>query len=141
MKKIFFSIVFVLMGFVTPAAYAADGITTGNVNLRTGPGVKYAKRGTLPSGYRLNIGHCQGNWCRVNSRRGAGWVSTRYLAFNQGVTRSYRRAAPVVVMSFAIGYHRPYHYRSYRSRGPRYRGYHPRRHHVVVRQSHRRYRR
>jgi len=137
MKKLLFSFVVILMGIFATSAYTADAITTGNVNLRTGPGVKYAKRATIPSGYRLNIHRCQGNWCQVGTQRGSGWVSSRYLAFNQGVTSHYRRAPAVVrspvvvVVPFYISPARSYHYRTYH-RGPRYRSHYPRRHRATM---------
>jgi len=140
MKQIFFSFILILMGAFATSAVAADAITTGNVNLRSGPGVKYAKRSTIPAGYRLNVQRCQGNWCQVGSRRGSGWVSTKYLAFNQGTVSHYRRApvvrTPVVViMPFYIGAPRYSYYRTYRHRGPRYRTHYPRHHRATVRRS------
>jgi len=136
MKKIFFPLVVALMGILTSVAYAADGVTTGAVNLRSGPGVKYAKRGTIPSGYRLNVNRCQGNWCRVTSSRGSGWISARYLAFNKTMAPRYRRTVPVVIIPFYIGRPHVYHYRTYRHRPGRYRTYHSRRHHGVVLRRH-----
>jgi len=134
MKKFFFPLVFIYMLILVPAAYAADALVTGTVNLRGGPGVKYAKRGVIHPGTRLNISRCQGNWCKIYSRRGTGWVSSRYLAFNrQVVAPRYYRTHPVVVMSVTIGSRpRPY-YRSYHYRGHRYRTHYHRRHHGTIR--------
>jgi SH3 domain-containing protein len=42
--------------FAWPASALADvGYTTGNVNLRTGPGTDYAPVGTLSEGTRINV--------------------------------------------------------------------------------------
>jgi len=135
MKKILFSFLFIGIWVLVPAAHAADAITTGTVNLRKGPGVHYAKRGVVPSGSRLNVRTCRGSWCQINSRRGTGWVSARFLAFNQGAVASsyYRRSSPVVVVTFAINSRpRPYYYRTHR-RGYHYRTYHHRRHYGTMR--------
>jgi len=135
MKKLIFSFVFIVLWVLAPAAYAADAIATATVNLRGGPGISHVKRGVIGKGTRLNIGHCQGNWCRVSSSRGSGWVSARYLAFKQDmmVRRHYRRPAPLVVMSFTIAQPRPYRYRTSRHRGAHYRMHRHRRHHGAIR--------
>ncbi|RCW79777.1 SH3 domain-containing protein [Phyllobacterium bourgognense] len=52
--------------FAWPASAFADaGYTTGNVNLRTGPGANYARVGTLPEGTLINVLGCQPSWCHV----------------------------------------------------------------------------
>jgi len=135
MGKIFIAFWVALFAIGTSGAYAANAITTGNVNLRSGPGVKHAKRGTIPAGYRLDVGHCSGNWCRVSSRRGTGWVSARYLAFNQGVRshitpRRVMIAPPLFSIHIGRSYHRPRYYRSHRSYRP-YRSHY--RHHRYYR--------
>ncbi|MEK1851036.1 MAG: SH3 domain-containing protein [Phyllobacterium sp.] len=49
------------------AGFAAADVayTTGNVNLRTGPGTTYTRVGTLPAGLRFNVLACQSDWCHV----------------------------------------------------------------------------
>lgn len=52
----------------TPSlATAAPGYTTGNVNLRTGPGTKYRKITVVPAGARIEVYRCT-SWCRINYR-------------------------------------------------------------------------
>ncbi|WP_246675035.1 SH3 domain-containing protein [Mesorhizobium sp. B2-5-3] len=41
------------------AAFAYNAHTTTNLNVRSGPGAGYAKVGTLPVGYRVNVTGCQ----------------------------------------------------------------------------------
>ena len=54
---------------VAAPALAASAHTTGNVNVRSGPGTGYAKLGTLTAGTRVKLRGCEDNWCSV---RGAG---------------------------------------------------------------------
>lgn len=69
----------------TLAASAADGIATGSVNVRTGPGTGYAKIGVLPAGEVVDVKQCQGSWCFVDRTAGNdGWVSKNYLAAYNG---------------------------------------------------------
>lgn len=63
------------------SAWAAPGVATGAVNVRTGPGTGYAKIGTLAAGEQVDIKQCQGSWCFVDRISGTdGWVSKNYLA-------------------------------------------------------------
>lgn len=67
MCKRLLSAIFISIGlFAWPAFAAADvAYTTGNVNLRTGPGTTYGRVATLAAGLRVNVLTCQSNWCRV----------------------------------------------------------------------------
>lgn len=81
---------------VLPAiATAADAFTTGNVNVRAGPGVGYARVGTLAAGTAVSLRGCDMNWCNI--RRGGihGWVSANLLA-DASYRPSYR--PPVVIV-------------------------------------------
>lgn len=59
-------------------------LTTGSVNLRTGPGLNYASVSTASSGkYLTYLGASQRDgrgvtWYKVSSSKGAVWVSSRY---------------------------------------------------------------
>lgn len=72
-------------------ALAYSGYTTGNVNMRTGPGTGYARITTLPAGAAINVVYCDGSWCHVRVGRLQGWVSASYVS-----GRSYR--PPVVIL-------------------------------------------
>ncbi len=65
-------------------AEASAAQVTGNVNLRTGPGVGYARIATLPAGAVVDVGACSGNWCPVAYGNLQGWASLSYLAVNRG---------------------------------------------------------
>jgi len=60
-------------------AIAAEAYTTGNVNVRSGPGTGYARIGMLYEGTRVDLRGCDGNWCNVYGPRLRGWVSANYL--------------------------------------------------------------
>lgn len=63
-----------------PAAQAAPGTATSNVNVRQGPGTSYAVTSTLRRGDIVDVQQCQGSWCYVQGRGFAGWVSASYLS-------------------------------------------------------------
>jgi len=73
----------------TSAAQAATALVTTDLNLRSGPGTRYAVVGTLPDGARVGIRGCTAGygWCRVNYGGVSGWASSRYLATRQGSAR------------------------------------------------------
>ena len=66
------------LAFAAPAM-AASARTTGDVNVRTGPGTGYARVGTLPAGTRVDLRGCEDNWCNVRGAGLGGWVSANYL--------------------------------------------------------------
>ncbi|PRD45252.1 hypothetical protein C5748_03320 [Phyllobacterium phragmitis] len=72
----------------TSAAQAATALVTTDLNLRNGPGTRYATIGVLPDGARVNVSGCTSGygWCRVNYGGRSGWASSRYLATRQGST-------------------------------------------------------
>jgi len=55
------------------------------LNIRSGPGVRYRVVGGVPSGSAcvIKTGQCQGNWCKINFAQYDGWVNTRYLGWLQ----------------------------------------------------------
>lgn len=85
------------------AASAANGFTTGNVNVRAGPGTGYDRIGMLLAGTPVDIRSCQDNWCNIRGDRLRGWVSANFLS-----RANYR--PPVVVVPPPI-FVRPPNYR------------------------------
>lgn len=85
---------------VTAPAQAAPGMVTGNVNVRTGPGVNYTAVGTVLYGEDVDIAQCKRGWCFISHRGADGWVSQKYLA--HAVQRSYD-TTPRVGISFGFG--------------------------------------
>jgi len=71
------------------AANAATGFTTGDVNLRFGPGTKYGRIAVIPAGARVRVYACA-SWCSVKYLGYRGWVSARYIA----LVGPYRQPAP-----------------------------------------------
>lgn len=63
-----------------PAAQAAPGTVTSNVNVRSGPGTNYPVVSTVRSGTQVDVQQCQGSWCYVVRSGLTGWVSSAYLA-------------------------------------------------------------
>lgn len=96
-----------LGGLATVApALAATAHTTGNVNVRSGPGTGYARLGTLTAGTRVDLRGCEDNWCNVRGAGLNGWVSANFLT-------NYAGRPPAVVIAPTIVVrppHRPPHW-------------------------------
>lgn len=105
------------------AAQAADAISTGSVNMRSGPGTRYAVRMAIPARAPLAVAGCRGNWCQVNFQGRTGWVSAGYLAFRDGKAAAGPRYAPAPRTGIVIGgFWGPgdYNHRRYRHGGYRH---------------------
>ena len=55
--------------------------TTGNVNLRTGPGTSYGKIGVVPSGSTVTLLATDGSFCRVDTGYAIAYLSKKYLNY------------------------------------------------------------
>lgn len=75
------------------AAFAADAITTDDVNMRAGPGTGFPRLRTVYEGSLVDIKGCLSNgyWCDVVVGRDRGWVTTSALALKRNNTRYYLR--------------------------------------------------
>jgi len=62
--------------FAGPGAY----ITTGEVNLREGPGTKYKVLHRIPKDTKINVVRIEGDWLRVESKTGnpPGYIDKRF---------------------------------------------------------------
>jgi uncharacterized protein YraI len=78
--------IFLGSGAVVALANAAfaDGaaVTTGDVNLRAGPGTGFSVISVTPSGQTVTVHGCTagGAWCAINSGGLEGWSNARLLA-------------------------------------------------------------
>lgn len=80
-------------------AVAAPGSTTGNVNMRTGPGTQYGVITTIPAGAPVEVFGCQ-SWCQVAYAGSEGYVSGNYITTGYApepapAPTAYYRSAPV----------------------------------------------
>ncbi len=73
------------------AAEAASGVSTANVNMRSGPSTRYPAVVVIPLGMRVEIYGCMqsANWCDVGFARYRGWVSGTYLQATYSQRRVY----------------------------------------------------
>lgn len=55
--------------------------TTGNVNLRTGPGTSYSKAGVVNNGSKVTLLATNGSFSRVDTGSAIGYVSNKYLSY------------------------------------------------------------
>lgn len=91
-------------------ASAQEAYTTGDVNMRAGPGSRYPTVTTIPADREVFIHGCLSNWdwCDVSWRRNRGWVFSDYL---EAIYRSrrigfdeYRTYVDIPFVSFSFGY-------------------------------------
>ncbi|MCG6856438.1 MAG: SH3 domain-containing protein [Salaquimonas sp.] len=56
-------------------------VTTGDVNLRAGPGTRHRILAVVPRGTGVAVHECttRRSWCRISWRARTGWISARYL--------------------------------------------------------------
>lgn len=83
-----------------PAAYAAPGVVTGNVNVRSGPGTNYGVVDVAARGTQVDVQRCQGSWCYVVKPGPDGWVSASYLSAGG---RPVNPSQPGLSFGFTIG--------------------------------------
>ncbi|MCF6328039.1 MAG: RICIN domain-containing protein [Devosiaceae bacterium] len=63
----------------TITAFAVPATAKSAVNVRSGPGVTFAKVDALHAGQAVNVTECQGGWCYVEKTGPDGWVSGNFL--------------------------------------------------------------
>lgn len=81
----FFLVVFLL--FFASNVYSEMMSISGNkVNLRSGPGTKYAVKWEYGSGFPVKVLQHKGNWAKIRDFEGdTGWIHTSLLSKNQQV--------------------------------------------------------
>ena len=58
-----------------------SAVTTGNVNIRKGPGTNYGKLGVAYTGTQVKLLATDGNFARVDTGTGIAYISVRYLSY------------------------------------------------------------
>ena len=121
------------VAFLMPAAAAnaAEGYSTANVNMRSGPSTRYPAVTVIPAGTPVEIHGCLSDvfWCDVSFYNGRGWVSGNYVQVDYRQERvliepDYYGGLGIPTVTFEIGRYWDNHYRGrnfYRDRD-RYRG-------------------
>lgn len=66
------------------AAFAAPGLTTADVHMRSGPGVSSSVVTVVPGGSNVQVFDCGGGWCEASWRRYRGYISDNYLDVGRG---------------------------------------------------------
>ncbi len=109
MKRMFWSMVTALMMMVPAMAFAADGYTVANVNMRAGPDVQYPLILTLGTGTPVSIQGCTTGWewCDVVAAGNRGWVAGTYLQYTYNsqpvVVTDYGSQIGIPIVTFVIG--------------------------------------
>lgn len=83
-----------------PAAYAAPGVVTSNVNVRSGPGTNYGVVDVVQRGQQVDVQQCQGSWCYIAKPGPDGWVSGNFLSAGGGQVNP---SQPGLSFGFNIG--------------------------------------
>ncbi|MDX8531546.1 SH3 domain-containing protein [Mesorhizobium sp. VK25A] len=110
--RMFLALIAALVGltaFSVSASAAAVAHTTTSLNVRSGPGARYAKIATLLAGQRVTLYQCEGSWCSIRAAGIQGWASANYLERSH-VLR------PVIVQPRIVV--RPPHYRPHKPHWP-----------------------
>lgn len=84
-----------------PAAQAAPGSITGNVNVRSGPGTNFGVLAVARTGEAVDVQRCQGSWCYVVRSGADGWVSSTYLSASSG--QPVNPSQPGISFGFNLG--------------------------------------
>ena len=84
-----------------PAAYAAPGTVTSNVNVRSGPGTNFGVVDTVRRGTQVDVQQCQGSWCYIAKPGPDGWISSTYLSAGGGAPVNPQQ--PGVSFGFSTG--------------------------------------
>ncbi len=94
-----------------PAYAASPAVTTGNVNLRAGPGTNYPAVGSVPRGAGVTIYGCLSGytWCDTAWGSSRGWVAAGYLQVVQagrpvGFNPAVGAAMGLAVVGFSQAY-------------------------------------
>ncbi|MDR1828243.1 MAG: SH3 domain-containing protein [Methylobacteriaceae bacterium] len=119
MNKLLKTCVFMAALLAPAGAMAANGFTTGNVNLRSGPGTGYPVVDTVPAGSPLNIRGCLNDipWCDVSYGGLRGWMSHNYIqiTYNNrrtGLTPGLYAALSIPLITFNLDRYWGRHYRT-----------------------------
>ena len=95
MQKKTFS--FAVGALLLSAGAVSAATLTDNLNLRSGPGLRYDVIGAVPAGSDVRVMNCVGSWCRVAWNDTQGYVSRRFIS----------RGGPVYAASPTTGYIAP----------------------------------
>lgn len=101
-------------------AEAAEGFSTANVNMRSGPSTRYPAVSMIPAGESVEIHGCLADlpWCDVSFYGGRGWVAGRYVQADYRRNRVYvepRYYRPLGIPTVVFQFDR-YWDRNYRGR-------------------------
>jgi uncharacterized protein YraI len=94
------SLIGVASALLLSSAAIADSsvVTTGNLNIRTGPGTGYHVIGVIPAGDAATVTSClsDSSWCSVDYGGMQGWSSANYMTgWSSGNQVVYASTAPV----------------------------------------------
>ncbi|MEQ6391129.1 SH3 domain-containing protein [Bacillaceae bacterium S4-13-58] len=75
------------------------GVTTDNLNMRTGPSTSFSKITTLPLGTPIEVIGSNGSWLKIKANGQVGWVIDTYVTFTDGAPTTPEPAPSVDVLT------------------------------------------
>ncbi len=78
-------------------------VSVSNANVRSGPGLGYARYGTLDRGTKLYVLERQGDWLRCKTPGGTGWLSASVVTSDVSTGRRLAAEAPDPPKAFIDG--------------------------------------
>lgn len=73
---------------------AGTGVTTANLNMRSGPGTGYSIITTIPKGAAVSVASVSGGWAKVTYGTRTGYVSVSYLSMTSAAPAPAPTPAP-----------------------------------------------
>ncbi|NYE57785.1 N-acetylmuramoyl-L-alanine amidase [Carboxydothermus ferrireducens] len=88
----------IFFGFRLPVLAASYGVVTAStLNVRSGPGINYAKIGVLTRGQKVELTGKTGEWFKIRYKNGYGYVSGKYISPVVGSSRSTQASRTGIV--------------------------------------------
>jgi uncharacterized protein YraI len=78
-----------LLALSAGAAAAVPAVVQTDLNLRSGPGPRFAAVAAMPAGATVDVGGCSGAWCAVNFDGAQGYANRAYLNIGSAVGPGY----------------------------------------------------
>jgi uncharacterized protein YraI len=92
------------VGALLLSAGAVSAATlTDNLNLRSGPGLRYDVIGAMPAGSDVRVSGCIRSWCRVAWNDQTGYANRRFIS-SGGPTYAAASSTAVVAPGYGYGY-------------------------------------
>jgi len=90
-------------GLLLSAGAVSAATLTDNLNLRSGPGLRYDVIGAMPAGSDVRVMGCVRSWCRVAWNDQTGYANRRFIS-SGGPVYAAASSTAVVAPGYGSGY-------------------------------------